>query len=124
MSWAVRLLLVASLLAGVFGLGWHKGSESVEVEWQAATVASDRAAAVQRDRQLARASTQAAAFEAYRLKNQFTLAKVSHDLQNALQRPIACPDGAASAVPLADLPIPAVVVDGLRRAAAGGDIGD
>lgn len=124
MSWAVRLLVVGCVLAGLFGLGWRNGAESVHSEWQADKDASDRAAAVKRDQQLARAAAQAAAFEAYRLKNQSTMAKVSHELQNALQRPTTCPDGAASAVPLADLPIPADVVDGLRHAAGGGDVSD
>jgi len=115
-SLAIRLIIAAAVLASALFAGWRLGDHLVRGEWAAANLAAERAEAERRDKNRDRAVVNAAAFEAQRQKITANQAEVSNDLRKSLAA-ASCPVGAAS-TPLADLPVPAAVVDSLRRAGA------
>ena len=102
----------AVVLALTGAQGWRSGAAHVQAEWDKAELSHEQAQADQ-VRENARISRQtAASFERWRAEQNRKAATLAKELHNALQRPVACP---ASGV-LADVPIPAAVVDGLRGA--------
>lgn len=109
-----RLIVAGLVLAAALATSWQLGARGVRGEWAAADLQRERAAQVleaQARRQAAMAADRYEA-QAQRLRAQAVTALP--EVRHALQHPIPCL-GAAS-TPLADLRIPAAVLDGLRRA--------
>lgn len=107
-------LLAGALLASAAG-GWHLGAGQVQARWTEADLQRERAATTLHAQQIRHQADQAAAFEAERQRLRLTLSEVRHDQTDALQAPIDC---TGPALRLADVPVPAAVLDGLRRAGA------
>jgi len=111
-----RLIIAGLAAAAVLAGTWHLSARLVHADWAAADLARERAATVlhaQHIRQAAMASDRSEAERsAIRARAAELLAEVSDDLQ----APIQCVPGASA--PLADLVLPAAVLDRLRRAGA------
>ncbi len=116
MSLPAKLLALVLLLIAAGGTGWHYGIKTESNRRDAADLVRERAAEAIRNESQRMANRAASGFEAQRRAIEVRHASVSTALRNALSAPISCPAAAAAA--LADLRIPAAVVDSLRRAGA------
>lgn len=107
-------LLAGALLASAAG-GWHLGAGQVQARWTEADLQRERAATTLHAQQIRHQAEQADAFEAERQRLRLTLTEARHDQTAALQSPVDC---TGPALRLADVPVPAAALDGLRRAGA------
>lgn len=106
--------MLAALLASAAG-GWHLGAGQVQARWTEADLQRERAATTLHAQQIRHQAEQADAFEAERQRLRLTLTEARHDQTTALQSPVDC---TGPALRLADVPVPAAALDGLRRAGA------
>lgn len=107
-------LALAALLASAAG-GWHLGAGQVQARWTEADLQRERAATTLHAQQVRLQADQADAHEAERQRLRLTLTEARHDQTAALQSTVAC---TGPALRLADVPVPAAALDGLRRAGA------
>lgn len=111
-----RLLILAAVQAAAFALAWRLGAGRVQGQWDAAELQRERAIATLGAQEARRQHQTAAEYAAQAQKIRAAAAQTSAEVRYELQRPISCPAGGT--VPLADLPVPAAVLDQLRRAGA------
>lgn len=113
----IQLRLLAALVALVAtgAIGWRAGSAHVHGQWADADLARERAAQTLAANDRRRAGDAAAEFEAQAATRRAAAATLLPEVRHALQQPISCPAGQSQ--PLADVPVPADVTAGLRRAA-------
>ena len=109
---ALRILGPAALLAAAWMHGCSVGRAGAERDAQQAELARQQAIAEVRSEEQRLAARVRAQYAAQRREIEVRHAEASARLRNALQRPIS----AAPGQPLADLLLPADVVDGLRDA--------
>ena len=110
---APMLAAGAALIAGL--AGWHYGAAHVRGQWAEADLQRERAAQTMAASDRRRASDAAAEYEAQAARQRSATASLLPEVRNALQHPISCPPGQPQR--LADVPVPADAVAGLRRAA-------
>jgi len=111
---------VAILLAVVWAHGMTKGKAWVQADWDAATVAAERAAQAAAQAQRDQANAAATDFETKRARLAGELHRTRGALSVALRTPLSCtPTGDGHAPTLADVVVPADAVAGLRAAATG-----
>lgn len=111
-----QLIGVLALLALVWFHGMTKGKEWTQAEWDAANVAAERQAQQQAEQNRKTALDAAARFESTRQRLSAENRRARDALSVALRAPISCDDKGAPYA-LADLPVPAAVVDRLRQSA-------
>lgn len=117
-----RALLAALVCAAIAAAGWHYGAAHVRGQWAEADLQRERAAQTMAASDRRRASDAAAEFEAQAALRRMAAATAPTEVRNALQHPISCPPGRPRR--LADVPVPADAVAGLRRAAGDDPPGD
>lgn len=111
-----RLIIAGLAVAAVLAGTWHLSARLVRADWAAADLARERAATVLHAQHTRQAAMAADRSEAQRSAIRARAAKLLPEVRNELLAPIPCVAGAFA--PLADLPIPAAVLDRLRRAGA------
>lgn len=107
---------VAILLAVVWAHGMTKGKAWVQADWNAANVAAERAAQAAADQNRKTALDASRQFESTKRRLVAENERTRSALSVALRTPISCDDKGAPYA-LADLPVPAAVVDRLRDSA-------
>jgi len=115
----LSLALRLALLGGALTAGWWLGAGRVQARWDAAELQRERAVATLGAQEARRQHQVAAEYEAQaqRIRAQAVIALP--EVRNALHAPICAPAGAsAPELLLADVPVPAAVLDGLRAAGA------
>jgi hypothetical protein len=115
-----RLLAAGAVLASALAAGWWLGAGRVQGRWDAAELQRERAVAALGAQERRRQHQAAADYEAQAQRIRAQAATPLPEVRNALQSPIPCPGGASAtpALVLADVPVPAAVLDGLRAAGA------
>ncbi|WP_349743943.1 hypothetical protein [Roseateles cavernae] len=111
-----RLLTFAAVQASALALAWHLGAGRVQGQWDAAELQRERAIATHAAQETRRQSQAAAEYAAQAQQIRAAAALALPEVRHELQRPISCPAGGT--VPMADLPVPATVLDRLRHAGA------
>lgn len=113
----IYLALAGVVVAALAGAGGYRlGADRVQGRWDAAELQRTRDEGLARARQVDRSIEASTAHEAERRRLALALRGARNDLNAAMQQPITCPKG--EPIPLARVPVPAAVVDGLRRAGA------
>lgn len=104
----------ALVLASAVAFGDRSGAARVKARWDAVELARQQAEADTRreDARISRAAD--AEFQRWRADRARRDADIARRLRDALQRPVSCPTSGL----LADVPVPAAVVDRLRDAGA------
>lgn len=118
MSLIDRGVVAAAIAAASFIGGWYAKSVKAERDQLAGELASLKGSRVleARDRRLA--GDASAEYQQVLQQIRAAVAAVpTKEVKDALQAPVQCAPG-ASAVDLGDVPVPAVLVDGLRDAGA------
>lgn len=110
----LRLILSLLALAAALATAWQVSAHLVRGEWAAADLARERAATTLHAQEVRRQAVQAESFEVSRQQIRTQLHKAADDLREALQQPSSCKPGQA----LANIPVPASVLDSLRNAGA------
>jgi hypothetical protein len=117
---AWQICATAILLAVVWAHGMTKGKAWVQADWDAATVATERAAQAAAQAQRDQANAAATEFETKRAQLATELQRTRGALSVALRTPLSCtPTGDGHVPTIADVPVPADAVARLRAAAAG-----
>lgn len=111
-----RLLVLAAVQAAALALAWHLGAGRVQGQWDAAELQRERAIATLGAQEARRQNQAAAEYAAQAQQIRAAAALALPEVRHELQRPISCPAGGI--LPLADLPVPAAVLDQLRHAGA------
>ena len=111
-----QLVGVLALVALVWFHGWTTGGNGVRSEWQAADEVAREAAQTQAEQNRKTALDASRQFESTRQRLVAENERTRSALSVALRAPISCDDKGAPHA-LADLPIPAAVVDRLRQSA-------
>jgi hypothetical protein len=111
---AARIVAVLVLLGVIFGAGYSLGTRLTQARWDAAELQARQQAAETRAEDQRLAGRAATAYETTRAAAAARQPEARHAIQTALQR-ASCPP----ATPLADVVVPAAVLDGLRLAGDG-----
>lgn len=110
-------LLIVSALLGVYTLGHRHGAAGVRADWQAQQIADREAAETLAESTRLRARASATTYETKRAAIARRATPPSPEAQYALHASICPPAGAFSRpLELGDVPVPAVLLDRLRRA--------
>lgn len=115
---ALQRAAVPLMLAAAVAAGWWLGAGRVQARWDAAELQRERAAQTLLAQDRRRQAGAADQYEAQRQQIRLAATQALPEVRNALSAPISCPAGASAPLALADVPVPAAVLDQLRHAGA------
>lgn len=119
MSLPARILAIALAVLVAFAAGWGVATRAAARDLLQSQLVAERGARVLAAQEVRRQNHVAAQYEAQAQRIRAQASTALPEVRNALYAPICAPVGAsAPALVLADVPVPAAVLDGLRRAGA------